>query len=211
MKKTPLILVVALLVLAGCSSSPQTASNCSGSADVGFCPVDIPTTTGSQTVEEVWNMVVQALKKKDLPTLSLLAGREGIRFSPYEHVDLKRDIVLSVEEIKNGLAISRSFTRWSYDGSGEPIDLWIGQYFEKFVYDVDFSKAPVINTNTKIQRGNVLNNIIDVYTGKQVIEYYFSWFDTQYEGIDRRSLNLVFDKQDGQWKLIGIIHGQWTI
>jgi uncharacterized lipoprotein YajG len=53
MKKTPLILVVALLVLAGCSSSPQTASNCSGSADVGFCPVDIPTTTGSQTVEEV--------------------------------------------------------------------------------------------------------------------------------------------------------------
>jgi hypothetical protein len=56
-----------------------------------------------------------------------------------------------------------------------------------------------------------LNNIIDVYTGKQVIEYYFSWFDTQYEGIDRRSLNLVFDKQDGQWKLIGIIHGQWTI
>jgi hypothetical protein len=56
-------------------------------------------------------MVVQALKKKDLPTLSLLAGREGIRFSPYEHVDLKRDIVLSVEEIKNGLAISRSFTR----------------------------------------------------------------------------------------------------
>lgn len=53
MKKTPLILVLALFVLAGCSSSPQTATNCSGSTDVGFCPVDITTTTGSQTVEEV--------------------------------------------------------------------------------------------------------------------------------------------------------------
>ena len=156
-------------------------------------------------------MVLQALKNKDLPTLSLLAGREGIRFSPYEHVSLERDVLLSVEEIKNGLALSRSYTRGTQDGSGKPIDLWIWQYMDKFVYDVDFAKAPVVNKNTKTQRGNVLNNIIDLYTGKQVIEYYFSGFDTKYEGMDWRSLNLVFDNQDGQWKVIGIVHGQWTI
>jgi hypothetical protein len=68
-------------------------------------------------------MVLQALKQKDLPTLSLLAGREGIRFSPYEHVNLQRDVLLSVEEVKNGLAISRSYTRGTQDGSGAPIDL----------------------------------------------------------------------------------------
>ncbi|MEI7562697.1 MAG: hypothetical protein WCJ39_03095 [bacterium] len=67
--------------------------------------------TGSQTLDEVATKVLHALKTKDLPTLSLLAGKEGIRFSPYEHVNPQRDVVLSPEEIKNGLTMNRSFVR----------------------------------------------------------------------------------------------------
>jgi hypothetical protein len=57
----------------------------------------------------------------------------------------------------------------------------------------------------------VINNIATVYTGKQVIEYHFNGIDPQYSGMDWTSLYLVFDQENGAWKLIGVVHGQRTI
>ena len=65
--------------------------------------------------------------------------------------------------------------------------------------------------NQVSERGNNMNNIAEVYEGKQRAEFYFSGFDPQYEGMDWKSLTLVFDQVDGQWEVIGIIHNQWTI
>ena len=56
-----------------------------------------------------------------------------------------------------------------------------------------------------------MNNIADAYEGKQRVEFYLSGFDPQYEGMDWKSLTLVFDQVDGQREVIGIIHNQWTI
>jgi hypothetical protein len=38
-----------------------------------------------------------------------------------------------------------------------------------------------------------------------------SGFDPEYEGMDWRSLRLVFEKKNDIWYLVGIIHDQWTI
>jgi hypothetical protein len=61
------------------------------------------------------------------------------------------------------------------------------------------------------ERGNNINNIADIYEGKQRVEFYFPGFDPQYEGMDWKSLTLVFDQVKGQRELIGVIHNQWTI
>jgi hypothetical protein len=29
--------------------------------------------------------------------------------------------------------------------------------------------------------------------------------------MDRKSLILVFEQQNNEWKLIGVVHGQWSI
>jgi hypothetical protein len=71
--------------------------------------------------------------------------------------------------------------------------------------------APEKYENQKFDRGNIINNAFDVYNGKQLFEYYFSGFDAQYEGMDRKSLILVFDQENNEWKLIGVIHNQRTI
>lgn len=157
------------------------------------------------------NTVLLALKNQDFATLVTFVWSQWLRFSPYEHVDISTDVVLSTGEVENALTISRSYLWWNYDGSGEPIDLWIGQYFEKFVNDADYVNAPEIIYNQSTQRGNTINNIGQVYQGKQRVEYYFSWFDAQYEGMDRKSLTLVFDNINWQWYLIWIVHGQRTI
>lgn len=191
------------LLLTGCGKSAETCS-----IDEWFsCGATSWTLDLSGTIDAVIN----AIKNQDLITLSTFVSDQWLRFSPYEYVNTETDVILSTGEVYNGLALSRTFLRWSYDGSWEPMDLSIGQYREKFVYDVDFVTAPEIYHNQKFERGNTLNNIFDVYTGKEIIEYHFPQIDPQYEWMDRRSLYLVFENMNGQWYLIGIIHGQWTI
>jgi hypothetical protein len=43
-----------------------------------------------------------------------------------------------------------------------------------------------------------------------IVEYYFPGFDLQLQGMDWRSLRLVFTLYDNTWYLVGIIHDQWT-
>ncbi len=160
-----------------------------------------------------WAMeqVLLAIEAKDMQTLSTFVWPDGLRISPYQHINTGSDVVLSTQEVANGLSISRSYLWGSYDGSGEPIDLWIGQYFEKFVSDEAWTTAPIVSLNQTIQRGNTINNIDKIYTGKQWAEYYFSGFDAQFGGMDWKSLTLVFEPINGQWYLIWIIHWSWTI
>lgn len=192
-----------LFLFAGCTSSPET---CSVNDTSAACSLTTP-----QDLSGVATQVIIALQNSDFITLANFVGQQWLRFSPYEYINTGTDIILTSGEVYHALAFSRTFTWWTYDGSGEPIDLWIGQYFQKFVYDVDFAQAPEIYVNQKFERGNTINNIFDVYSGKSIIDYHFPQIDPQYEGIDRRSLYLVFDQIDGQWYLIGIVHGAWTI
>lgn len=155
---------------------------------------------------------IGALKNKNFGYLSTLAHPEkGIRFTPYSYIDTEKDVVLKADEIKNIMADSRSFLWGSYDGSGEPMNLPFGEYFDKFVWDKDFSDPQVTSKNESIGSGNSINNIQEAYPDAQYYEYHFSGFDPQYEGMDWVSLRLVFEEYKDKWYLVGIVHSQWTI
>ncbi|MCX6825565.1 MAG: hypothetical protein NTY80_05120 [candidate division SR1 bacterium] len=202
-------LLGALFLISGCSK--QTPSN--------ICPITsggvvCGTSSGvgdHSDLSGAIHSVLLALKNEDFTTLAQFVGEQGLRFSPYEHVNTGTDIVLSTAEVMNAATISRSYLWGSYDGSGKPIDLGIGQYFQKFVRDADYMHAPEILYNQTIQRGNTLNNLAQVYVHKQWVEFYFSGFDPKYSGMDWKSLTLVFEEVDKQRQLIGIVHGSWTI
>lgn len=194
------------LLLTGCGKQPETCSITN----------NFSCWTTSWTIDHsdfTWavNTVLFALKNQDFVTLATFVWPQGLRFSPYENVNIWTDIVLDTVVVKNALSISSSRIWGTYDWSWAPIDLWIGQYFEKFVNDADYANAPEVIYNQSTQRGNTINNIAQVYQGKSRVEYYFSGFDAQYEWMDRKSLTLVFEQENGQRYLIGIIHGQRTI
>ncbi len=155
--------------------------------------------------------VISAIKQKDFTTLSSFVHPTWIRFSPYEYVDISHDIVLTPNQIAHATNDTWIYVWWSYDGSWDPIQLSINQYRDKFVYDVDFINAPEVYYNQKFTRGNTINTIFDIYTGKYIVEYHFPWFDEQFQGMDWRSLYLIFDRIWEEWKLIAIVHGQRTI
>ncbi|MEG6614289.1 hypothetical protein V6C42_15715 [Pseudoclostridium thermosuccinogenes] len=155
--------------------------------------------------------VLTALKDYDLKKLSqYIHPDKGVRFSPYGYVDVKENLVFTAEEIES-MDESKVYMWGYYDGSGEPIELTFPDYHKRFIYDEDFINADEVGYNKALGHGNSLNNSFEVYKNSIIVEYHFPGIDPQYEGMDWRSLRLVFEKKSDQWYIVGIIHDQWTI
>ncbi|EMT44909.1 hypothetical protein [Anoxybacillus flavithermus] len=154
--------------------------------------------------------VVAALKNKDMNALASYVHSNGLRFSPYGHVDVQNDLQFSASQLSSLLSSTQVYQWGVYDGSGDPIQLTFQDYFDRFVYDVDFANPHMIGNNVVVGTGNMINNIQQVYSNSSFIEFHFTGFDPQYNGMDWRSLRLVFEQENGQWKLVGIIHDEWT-
>lgn len=156
--------------------------------------------------------VITAIKEYDMNKLSKTVHPDkGVRFTPYAFVDSSKNLVFSADEIKNMGENTKKYIWGSYDGSGEPIELTFSDYYKKFIYDADFINAKEIGYNKTLGKGNSINNSFDFYKNSIIVEYYFPGFDPQYNGIDWKSIRLVFEKMDDTWYIVGIIHDQWTI
>ncbi|MBB3907812.1 hypothetical protein [Anoxybacteroides rupiense] len=155
--------------------------------------------------------VAQALKEKNMEQLSLYVDSEkGVRFSPYGHVNVKTDLVFTPKQLPSLMESGQTYQFGEFDGSGEPIKMTFGQYFDRFVYDVDFANPQLIGNNVIVGKGNTLQNIQEAYPNSAFVEFHFTGFDKQYDGMDWRSLRLVFEQRSGVWCLVGIVHDQWT-
>ncbi|NMA84729.1 MAG: hypothetical protein GX962_12815 [Epulopiscium sp.] len=156
--------------------------------------------------------VIEALKNKDIGAIQkMIHPTKGVRFSPYSYIDVENDLVFSAEEFGTLFTSATPLTFGAYDGSGEPITVSFKEYYDRFVYDVDFADAEMIGRNVSIGKGNTVNNIEEAYPEAAFVEYYFSGFNPEYAGIDWRSLRLVFEEEQGKYYLVGVIHDEWTI
>jgi hypothetical protein len=165
-----------------------------------------------QSVNERAAEVIALMKQNNWEQVgSYVSGQKGIRLSPYGFVDVENDVFLNRTEMQQAWKENKMRTWGSYDGSGEPIKLRFREYVKKFIYDVDFANAETIRYNEVVGKGNSLHNLKEVYPAAKFIEYHFSGLDPKYEGMDWRSLRLVFEKDNGEWWLVAIIHDQWTI
>ena len=165
-------------------------------------------------VSDVAADAIQVLDARDMKALAALVhpGR-GVRLSPYAFVEPEH-VVLEADAIEGAWADTTPRTWGSYDGSGEPIDRTFQQYFDRFVYDADFLSAATVGFNTRLSSGNSLDNAAEVYPDGVIVEYYIAGVKAQYEGMDWRSLKLVFERADGgseTWYLVAIVHDEWTI
>src|SRR6478672_4417493 len=155
--------------------------------------------------------VLKTLKEKDLSAFSaFFENGRAVRFSPYGYIDTVANLELTKSAF-DSLVASGDVVQWgSFDGSGDPMQLNAKQYIDKFVYNADFLKAEKTAVDSFIGHGNSLNNLKKIYPDARFIEYHFSGFDKKYGGMDWTSLRLVFKEVDHSYKLIAIVHDQWT-
>lgn len=156
--------------------------------------------------------VVELIADADFEAVAEIAHpTEGVRFSPYGYVNVADDLLFTVVELNGIMQSSQVYTWGAFDGTGDPIDKNFSDYYDRFIYDADFANPEIIGNNTIVGSGNTLINLADVYPAGSFVEFHFTGVDPQYEGMDWRSLRLVFQEDAGQWKLVGIVHDEWTI
>jgi hypothetical protein len=156
--------------------------------------------------------ILYLIKDKDMGKLSTyIHPTKGVRFSPYAYVDINKYLVFTSSQVPELFQNTQVYHWGAYDGSGEPIQLSFKDYYEKFIYDVDFANAEIIGNNKPIGQGNTINNIKEAYPDAVFVEYHFPGFNPAYEGMDWRSLRLVFEKVNNTFYLVGIVHDEWTI
>jgi hypothetical protein len=162
-------------------------------------------------VKERADEVLQLLKEKNAKELSEYVHPEkGLLFSPY--VFIKEDAVTFEKEIVQGFFDDHESYIWgAYDGSGEQIKLVPSEYYSKFIYDGPYENANEIEFDSVKSRGNIIRNIKEVFPDSHTIEYFIKGTE-EYGNMDWKALNLVFEKdRQGEWKLVAIVHDQWTI
>jgi hypothetical protein len=147
----------------------------------------------------------QGLSTKVSPT-------RGVRFSPYQYVDTNQHITFYPNNQIGSMFTNTTVYVWGeYDGTGDDIAGDFLSYYNEFVWDEDYLNPEIIGINTIVSSGNMINNIETVYATDEYVEFYFTGFDPQFNGMDWRSLTLVFEEDNGTYYLVGVVHGQWTI
>lgn len=156
--------------------------------------------------------VVQAMKQQDWDVLSSFVHPQlGVTFTPYSTVDREMDLTFTAQQIKK-LAKDDSLYVWGFtDGKGDPIQMTMLDYFDRYVFNEDYSQAPQIGIDRIQMTGNALENLTDVYPDCRFVDFCYPSIDPAYGGADWCSLRLVFQAQDDRWYLVGVVHGEWTV
>lgn len=169
-------------------------------------------TDPKKIIEAISEQVIEVLSVMDAAAISeYVHPVKGLRFTPYTFVSTESDLIFAKVEMIDLFDDPDEYLWGYYDGIGDEIRLTPSQYYSKFVYSEDFKNAPEIGYNEILSFGNSLENQFDIYDSSIIVEYYFPGFNEEYEGMDWQSLRLVFEEYDDSWKLVGIIHNQWTI
>lgn len=175
-------------------------------------PAPAPARTAVEEIVLVANEVVEAFARRDGERL---AGRahphKGVRFSPYAYVDVEQDRVFLPAQLRRFWDDATVYV-WGYaDGSGEPIALTPEQYVERFVLDRDYRAAGRVGVNADQTRGNTVDNAAQAYPQGTRVEYYVEPAPGGgAAAFDWSALRLVFEQVDGRWRLVGVVHDQWT-
>ena len=240
MKKKIVLFFVLMILLAACSvveeptpteiaatdiQEPQTGypieTETEEPTDQGY-PVETPTEaqgtdypvtteTEAPDLRATAELVINALAEEDMEMVANFVHPErGVRFSPYAFVREEHQVFMP-EELPDLVGSEEVYIWGNYDGTGEPIELEFEEYYEEFIYSSDFADPEQMAVNERLGQGNTINNIDEFYPEASFVEYHFSGFEEEFEGMDWESLRLVFVQEDGAWWLVGVVHDEWTI
>lgn len=209
-----------LLLMTSCNESRTSESKNVADSNKSVNETNINTLPDSQksefksdtTIAALADSILHLLKNRDYTHFAhFIHPQSGVRFSPYGIVDTAKNKRLSAQELIE-LTKNKKPIKWgTFEGTGESINLIVDDYFKRFVYDVDFINAEKRSINKVIGADSTSNNIASIYPGSDFVQFYFSGFKKQYQGMDWKSLVLVFSKKDSKRFLVGIIHNQWKI
>lgn len=217
MKYSYLILVLAFF--AACNNSENQETNTADSTstqesaqiDSSETAEGVDKLTKEESLLKLNKAILKVLKEKNYKALTKhIHPRKGLHFSPYAYINKEEDVCLESDELLIAAESGNKLIWGVYDGIGGPIALNLNDFFDKFVYDVDFLNADEVNINKSVASGNSIDNIASVFPKSDYVENYFPGFNKDYAGMDWRALRLVFQEENNTYYLVAILSDQWT-
>lgn len=181
---------------------------------------DLPLPTQAPTLNRTDNapllaagtQVLEALRAEDYQTLSALVHpTRGVLFTPYSTVDLQANLTFTAAQVAAFGQDTQKYVWGLADGSGEPLEMTVDEYFARYVYNADYAQATVLGIDRVIGSGNALENVSEAFPDDRFVEYYFPGIDPQYNGFDWCGLKLVFSVYEETYRLVAVIHSEWTV
>jgi hypothetical protein len=212
MKKI-LLLCFVMAILCGCNSGDQKSNPETDTLNKPSAPPIAEQSGLSQqdSIKATGRQVLVLLKDRNYNELSKYFSSEGVRFSPYGYIDTLNSKKLTPADFLSSIAKNWVLTWGVADGIGDPIKLNVKSYLNRFVYNADYLSAEAVGYDQVLKTGNSKHNHEQLYPKHHFIDYHFSGFDQKLEGMDWATLRLIFEKRDGQYFLVAIVHDQWTI
>ena len=209
-KLTTAACFASILVATGCSSSADSNVRISNQQN-GSTSAPVISDTSQQTLRQQALRIQRALATNDFARITNdIHPTRGVRFSMYAYVRPETDKVFSREQFAQYLQQSKiRFTWGDLDGTGELLVTPLPTYLATWVDAKKFNDAR-IKINDFESRGNMINNVKDIYPKSDVVDFYYKGTD-EYDGMDWRGMRLVFDDYQGKRYLVAIINDQWTV
>lgn len=156
--------------------------------------------------------VTAALRARNYVALAAMVHPEkGVAFTPYSTVNPDGDLCFSPAQLTEAAGRDVPLVWGVSDGKGEPIELTLDGYFDRYVYNADYAQAPEIGIDTVLASGNAMENVAASFPMGRFVEYHFPGLEDANLGYDWCSLKLVFEIWQNQWMLVGVVHSEWTV
>ena len=167
-------------------------------------------TQWDQEALELADQCLEVLRDKEWGAFgSFVHRKQGLTFSPYGYVE-DGAVRLGMGDAKALGTYSKVHTWGHYYGSSEPIEMTFVQYYDRFIFDHDFTQAPIVSVD-KIVKTTREDNLYVFGNGGVFVEYHIPGSGAD---ADRNwaSLRLVFSWEEDVegLSLVAVVHDEWT-
>ena len=149
------------------------------------------------------------IEQKDYSALaSFIHPERGVTFTPAATVDPSTNLTFTAEELVQAADSDKTYVWGTSSSTSTPINLTVADYFASYVWDRDYAASLRISVDTPQVSGNALDNTLESYSNCHYVEFYNTASDGPSEW---STLRLVFQWENGQWYLVGIVHSAWNL
>ena len=175
-----------------------------------FCVIPASANENVEDVKTFAKGVVELISEKKWKEFSkIIHPKEGVKFSPYTYVR-ETAVTLNSEQFLDLTKNKKKLSWGFYEGSGEPIQLNLNEYYQEFLYKLPYAQSQPSKPNEKpMTIGSTVNNIPEVFSGESVLTVQFFILKDKEELFDSGGLTVVLKKDQEKLYVIGLVNCYW--
>ena len=155
---------------------------------------------------------LRTIQKRDFKGLAAYVdGEQGLTFTSFSTVDREVDLTFTADQVAMFGQKADKYNWGVNPETHEALNMTPEQYFSAYMYGVDYTQASQIGVDKINIVGNALENVTEAYPGCRFVEFTFPGLGSGTQRQEWSSLKLVFTPNQNSWKLVGLIHSQWTV